>query len=84
VFESLGAQRLVALFVVGWLLFNFPLLQLWDREATVFGIPLFPAALFIAWGAVIAALGWIAERGLEEERGGEAPAPPPPGRGPRR
>ena len=79
-FESLGAQRLVALFVAGWLLFNFPLLQLWDRDLTVFGIPLFPAALFLAWGAVIAALGWIAERGLDGERdagAGKAPSPAP-------
>ena len=60
--HGLAAQRLVALFVAGALLLNFPLLALWDRDATVLGLPLFPAALFILWGALIAALGWLAER----------------------
>ena len=45
-FKGLAAQRLLALFVSGWLLFNFPLLGLWDRNATLLGVPLFPAALF--------------------------------------
>ena len=59
---SLATQRLAALFVVALLLFNFPLLALWDRETTVWGLPLFPAALFIVWGLLIALLGWIMER----------------------
>jgi hypothetical protein len=62
VFKGLGAQRLVALFVAGWLLFNFPLLGLWDREADVFGIPLLPAALFLLWGGLIAVLALWMER----------------------
>jgi hypothetical protein len=63
VFDNLTAQRLVAVFVAGWLLFSFPLLALWDREATVFGVPLFPAALFGAWALVIALAAWVVERG---------------------
>jgi hypothetical protein len=62
VFEGLGAQRCVALFLAGWLLLNFPLIALWDRDALVFGLPLFPAALFVVWGVVIALAGWIVER----------------------
>lgn len=62
-FDNLTAQRLVAVFVAGWLLFSFPLLALWDREATVFGVPLFPAALFGAWALVIALAAWVVERG---------------------
>ena len=61
-FKEIGAQRLVALFVAGWLLFNFPLLGLWDREATLLGVPLFPAALFILWGLLIAAVARLMER----------------------
>ncbi|HEY5581484.1 MAG TPA: hypothetical protein VIK56_10015 [Rhodoferax sp.] len=61
-FKELEAQRLVALFVGGWLLFNFPLLGLWDVDATVLGVPLFPAALFTLWGAVIGAIAWLMER----------------------
>ncbi len=60
--KSLGGQRLVALFVAGGLLLNFPLLALWDRDATVLGLPLFPAALFVLWGGLIALLGSIVER----------------------
>jgi hypothetical protein len=60
-FEGLVAHRLLALFVLGWLLLSFPLLGLWDRDVTVLGLPLLPAALFIGWGALIATLAWIAE-----------------------
>jgi len=60
--KGLGEQRLVALFVAGGLLLNFPLLALWDRDATVLGLPLFPAALFVLWGGLISLLGSIAER----------------------
>ena len=59
--QGLARQRLVALFAAGWLLLNFPLLALWDRDALLFGLPLFPAALFVLWGALIALLGWMAE-----------------------
>jgi len=62
VFKGLGAQRLLALFVGGWLLFSFPLLGLWDRDATLLGIPLFPAALFIIWALLIAISAWLMER----------------------
>jgi hypothetical protein len=48
--------------VVGGLLLNFPLLALWDRDATVLGLPLFPAALFVLWAGLIALLGSIVER----------------------
>ncbi len=58
---ALGRQRLIALFVGGWLLLNFPLLALWDRDATVFGLPLFPAALFMLWAGLIACLAWLME-----------------------
>lgn len=61
-FKEIGVQRLVALFVGGWLLFNFPLLGLWDVDATVLGVPLFPAALFILWGLLIAAVAWLMEQ----------------------
>jgi hypothetical protein len=60
--KGLGTQRLAALFMAGWMLLNFPLLALWDRDAMVWGLPLFPTALFVLWGGLIAALGWISER----------------------
>ena len=60
--DSLRHQRLVGLFALALLLFNFPLLSLWDRDLTLAGIPLFPAALFIVWALVIAALAWLMEK----------------------
>lgn len=62
VFKGLAAQRLVALFLAAWLLFNFPLLGLWDVNVTVLGIPLFPAALFTLWALLIGAIAWLMER----------------------
>jgi hypothetical protein len=62
-FQGLDAQRLVALFFLGLTLFSFPLLALWDRDVMVWGMPLFPAALFLIWGLLIAALAWVMERG---------------------
>ena len=61
-FDQLDAQRLWALFFGGGLLFNFPLLGLWDVEVTVFGVPLFPVALLMLWGLMIAAMAWLMER----------------------
>ena len=60
--HRLGRQRLLALFAGGLLLFNFPLLALWDRDLTVLGVPLFPAALFLLWALLIGVLGWLSER----------------------
>jgi hypothetical protein len=59
--EALRGQRLRALFCAGVLLFNFPLLALWDRDALLLGVPLFPAALFIVWAVLIVALACIVE-----------------------
>lgn len=61
-FKGLVAQRLAALFVAGWLVFSFPLLGVWDRDATVFGLPLFVVALFALWLALTVVLAWWMER----------------------
>lgn len=55
--------RLIALFCLGWLLFSFPLLTLWDRPASLFGLPLLPLGLFLVWALVITVLAWLMERG---------------------
>ncbi len=65
---SLTSQRLVALFCCGWMLLNFPLLGLWDVDATVFGVPLFPAALLALWASLIAAVAWLMERHTPEAK----------------
>lgn len=60
------SQRLLALFAAGWVALNFPLLALWDRDALLFGVPLFPAALFAIWALLIVLLALIVERGSLE------------------
>lgn len=70
-FEGLAAQRLTALFFAGVALLNFPLLALWDRPATLFGVPLFPAALFLVWALLIVLLGVLVERTDEPEPGAD-------------
>jgi cation transporter-like permease len=63
---GLLAQRLAALFLAGCLAFNFPLLGIWDGDANVFGVPVFLAALFLLWLALIAVLAWWMERAASE------------------
>ena len=55
-------QLLLALWVAALVLFNFPMLIVWDRDVTVFGLPLLPVALFAIWAGLIAALAWASER----------------------
>jgi hypothetical protein len=62
-FQGLVAQRLLALFALGWLLFTFPLLGLWDVEASVLGVPLLPAAMFGGWAVLIGLIAWAVEQG---------------------
>jgi hypothetical protein len=59
---TLLQQRLVGLFALALLLFNFPLLALWDLDLLVWGLPLFPVALFMVWALLIGALAWLMEQ----------------------
>jgi len=60
--SSRKGQRLVGLFLLGCLFFNYPLLALFNARATVLGIPLLYAYLFAAWALVIALVAVIMER----------------------
>ena len=55
-------QRLVGLFLLGCLLFNYPLLELFDVRTTVLGVPLLYAYLFAAWAGLIALVAYVVER----------------------
>lgn len=59
---NVKGQRLVALFLLGNLLFNFPLLALFNKPDTVLGIPLLYVYVFAAWGLLIALLAIVAEK----------------------
>jgi hypothetical protein len=59
-FES-KSHRFVALCMLGLLLFNYPILALFNVTGTVFGVPLLYAYIFIAWAALIAMMAFVAE-----------------------
>ncbi len=61
-FNGIDAQRLLSLFALGWLGFNFPLLGLWDLPATLWGVPVLALALFGFWLLLIGASAWLMER----------------------
>lgn len=56
------SQNLAALFLLGCLLFNYPLLSLFSRYIMVLDIPLLYIYLFTAWAALIALMATIVER----------------------
>ena len=58
--ESRG-QRFVAVCLIGLLLFNYPLLALFNVAGTVFGVPVLYVYVFIAWAALIALMAFVAE-----------------------
>lgn len=60
--RAVQAQRLVALFVFGCLLFSYPLLALFNTGGTVFGIPMLYAYLFGVWIGLIVLMVLIVER----------------------
>jgi hypothetical protein len=52
--EHNTSQRLIALCMLGVLLFNYPILALFNQPVLVAGIPLGYAYLFAAWALLIA------------------------------
>ncbi len=61
--KGLAGQRLVAVFIAGLVLLNYPILSLFDRPQTAFGLPLLHVYLFSVWLALILVVAWIVERG---------------------
>jgi hypothetical protein len=55
-------QRFVALCMLGMLLFNFPILALFNVSGTLLGVPVLYAYIFIAWAALIALMALVANR----------------------
>jgi hypothetical protein len=60
--SRLTAQRLAALFLLGCVLFNYPVLALFNRAASVLGVPVLYAWIFAAWLALIAAMAMVIEK----------------------
>ena len=63
--SSLKGQRLVALFLLGCLLLNYPLFSLFAGAGRVLGIPLIYVYVFFAWAFLIALMAIVIERRTE-------------------
>jgi hypothetical protein len=55
-------QRCVALCMLGMVLFNFPVLALFNVPASLLGVPVLYAYIFAAWAALIGLMALVAER----------------------
>jgi hypothetical protein len=64
---GIAGERLVALFILGVLLFSPPFLQIFDNSATLIGIPVLYLYLFVAWAVLIVLMALV----IEKVEGGE-------------
>ena len=55
------SQRLVALFILGCLLFNYPVLSLFNVPAEALGVPVLYAYIFIAWALLVGLMALVVE-----------------------
>ena len=59
---GIKGQRLIAAFLLGCLVFNYPVLSLFSSvEGTVWGVPTLFAYIFISWSCLIALVAVIVE-----------------------
>jgi hypothetical protein len=60
--SDLTGPRLAAVFLLGSVLLNYPILAIFTRPENVAGIPLLYGYVFGAWILLIALLAWVVER----------------------
>ena len=63
--SGITGQRLAAIFLMGCILLNYPILSLFTRPVAIAGIPLLYAYLFGAWAALIGLMALVIERPKE-------------------
>lgn len=59
---GIAGERLVALFILGILLFSPPFLFIFDNSAMVMGLPVLYLYLFFAWAALIGLMALAIEK----------------------
>ncbi|MCU0897868.1 MAG: hypothetical protein MUC55_10235 [Burkholderiales bacterium] len=59
---SATRARLVALFLLGAVLFGYPALAVFNVPGSVLGVPVLYAYLFAAWAALVALVAVVARR----------------------
>lgn len=60
--SNITGQRLAAVFLLGCVLFNYPLIALFNTPGEAFDIPLLYLYLFGAWALLIGLMAWAIER----------------------
>lgn len=60
------SMQLVGVFFLGSVLFNYPILTLFNIDAFVMGLPLFYIFLFVGWAVLIALILLIMETGRKQ------------------
>ena len=64
--ENKKSKRLVALFLFGFVLLNYPILSLLNINITVFGLPLLYIYIFSVWGLLIFLSALVMSRSREQ------------------
>ncbi|MDO8448431.1 MAG: hypothetical protein Q7T10_06450 [Rhodoferax sp.] len=60
--SDITGQRLVAIVLLGCVLFNYPVLSLFSKPGALLGIPLLYLYIFIVWALLIGLTAYVIER----------------------
>ena len=64
--DFIKTRRLIGLFLLGCLLFNYPILSIVNRTIFIGGIPLLYLYLFAVWAAIIVCTAVICRQGRKK------------------
>ena len=59
--RDVKGQRLIALFLFGCLLFNYPVLSLFNVATEFFGVPVLYVYIFAAWALLVTLMAVVVE-----------------------
>lgn len=65
--DCLKNRRLAGVFLLGWILFNYPILALFNLPASFLGIPILYGYIFAAWAGLIAIVIFITHFGTHSD-----------------
>ena len=60
--SGITRQRLAAVFLLGCLLLNYPLLSLFNNPGELLDVPLLYTYIFAAWAVLIALMAYVIEK----------------------
>ena len=66
--ESIKGRRLVGLFLLGFVLFNYPIVSLFNIEAELLGIPVLYHYCFGAWLLVIVLIRYVTRTQVRDSK----------------